>query len=116
MYVRDDSLDLKKYMFVINMCVSGNITDHFAISGNRADCQSKESTQETLVSLVGMCCGVSFVNVLHRLEKIITTLALVSMVKWTRTVAGLLIHVPTTPLKRWLLQMFNSFHGLYSLS
>lgn len=48
---------------------SGNITDHFATSGNRADCQSKESTQETLVSLVGMCCGVWLAKVLHRLEK-----------------------------------------------
>ncbi|KAL7553161.1 hypothetical protein ACHAWF_016410 [Thalassiosira exigua] len=47
----------------------GNITDHFAIVGNRADCQSKESTQETLVSLVGMCCGVWLANILHRLEK-----------------------------------------------
>jgi len=46
-----------------------NITDHFAISGNRADCQAKESTQETLVSLVGMCCGVWLAKVLHRLEK-----------------------------------------------
>ncbi|KAL9185188.1 hypothetical protein ACHAXT_002965 [Thalassiosira profunda] len=46
----------------------GNITDHFAISGNRADCQSKESTQETLVSLVGMCCGVWLAKALHRLE------------------------------------------------
>lgn len=47
----------------------GNITDHFAISGNRADCQSKESTQETLVSLVGMCLGVWLTNILHRLER-----------------------------------------------
>mmetsp|Transcript_14512 Transcript_14512/g.31565 ORF Transcript_14512/g.31565 Transcript_14512/m.31565 type:complete len:612 (+) Transcript_14512:18-1853(+) len=48
----------------------GNITDHFAISGNRADCQSKESTQETLVSLVGMCCGVWIAQILAGLEKI----------------------------------------------
>jgi len=46
----------------------GNITDHFAIIGNRADCQAKESTQETLVSLVGMCCGVFLAKALHRLE------------------------------------------------
>ncbi|KAL7528748.1 hypothetical protein ACHAXR_002608, partial [Thalassiosira sp. AJA248-18] len=48
----------------------GNITDHFATSGNRADCQAKESTQETLVSLVGMCCGVWLAKVLHRMEKV----------------------------------------------
>ena len=47
----------------------GNITDHFAISGNRADCQSKESTQETLISLVGMCLGVWLANILHKLER-----------------------------------------------
>ena len=47
----------------------GNITDHFAISGNRADCQSKESTQETLVSLIGMCCGIWLAKILYKLEK-----------------------------------------------
>mmetsp|Transcript_11883 Transcript_11883/g.25324 ORF Transcript_11883/g.25324 Transcript_11883/m.25324 type:complete len:590 (-) Transcript_11883:322-2091(-) len=47
----------------------GNITDHFAITGNRADCQAKESTQETLVSLIGMCFGVWLGKVLHKLEK-----------------------------------------------
>jgi len=47
----------------------GNITDHFAICGNRADCQAKESTQETLVSLVGMCMGVWMAGIIHRLEK-----------------------------------------------
>ena len=50
----------------------GNITDHFAISGNRADCQAEESTQEILVSLVGMCCEVWLAKVLHRLEKCVT--------------------------------------------
>ena len=47
----------------------GNITDHFAICGNRADCQAKESTQETLVSCVGMCMGVWMAGIIHRLEK-----------------------------------------------
>ena len=47
----------------------GNITDHFAICGNRADCQAKESTQETLVSIVGMCMGVWMAGFIHRLEK-----------------------------------------------
>jgi len=47
----------------------GTITDHFAICGNRADCQAKESTQETLVSLVGMCMGVWMAGFIHRLEK-----------------------------------------------
>ena len=47
----------------------GNITDHFAICGNRADVNAKESTQETLVSLVGMAVGVCLARWLHRLEK-----------------------------------------------
>ncbi|EED88432.1 predicted protein [Thalassiosira pseudonana CCMP1335] len=40
----------------------GNITDHFSISGNRADVSAKESTQETLVSLIGMALGVWLSN------------------------------------------------------
>jgi len=47
----------------------GNITDHFAISGNRADVNAKENTQETLVSLLGMCMGVGLAKWLHYLEK-----------------------------------------------
>ena len=47
----------------------GNITDHFAISGNRADVNAKENTQETLVSLLGMILGVGLAKWLHSLEK-----------------------------------------------
>jgi len=47
----------------------GNITDHFAICGNRADVNAKESTQETLVSLMGMIMGVWLARWLSALEK-----------------------------------------------
>jgi hypothetical protein len=47
----------------------GNITDHFSIRGNRADVNAKESTQETLVSLMGMALGVWLTKFLHSLEK-----------------------------------------------
>ena len=47
----------------------GNITDHFANSGNRADVNAKENTQETLVSLLGMVLGVGLAKWLHFLEK-----------------------------------------------
>lgn len=47
----------------------GSITHHFAIHGNMADLNSKESTQETLVSLLGMIFGIGLARYLHRLEK-----------------------------------------------
>eukprot|EP00804_Cyclotella_cryptica_P001111 CCRYP_008409-RB/>CCRYP_008409-RB protein AED:0.05 eAED:0.05 QI:125/1/1/1/1/1/5/1622/638 len=48
----------------------GNITDHFSIAGNRADVNAKESTQETLVSLIGMGLGVCLTKFLHSLEEL----------------------------------------------
>ena len=47
----------------------GSITHHFAIHGNMADLNSKESTQETLVSLLGMIFGIGLARYLHGLEK-----------------------------------------------
>ena len=47
----------------------GSITHHFAIHGNMADLNAKESTQETLVSLLGMIFGVGLARYLHALEK-----------------------------------------------
>lgn len=46
----------------------GSITQHFSRRGNVADLNAKESTQETLVSLVGMVLGVALARFLHRLE------------------------------------------------
>lgn len=47
----------------------GSITHHFAIHGNMADLNAKESTQETLVSLLGMIFGIGLARYLHALEK-----------------------------------------------
>jgi hypothetical protein len=46
-----------------------SITVHFAIQGNMADLNAKESTQETLVSLTGMMLGVSLARQLTKLEE-----------------------------------------------
>ena len=52
-------------LLVLEGATKGNITDHFSISGNRADVNAKESTQETLVSLIGMVLGVWLTKFLH---------------------------------------------------
>lgn len=80
----------------------GNITDHFAISGNRADVNAKENTQETLVSLLGMCMGVGLAKWLHYLEKkdestvehkIISLLTNAQLISWTVFVILTIIHI-----------------------
>ncbi|KAL7454202.1 hypothetical protein ACHAWC_005823 [Mediolabrus comicus] len=80
----------------------GNITDHFAISGNRADVNAKENTQETLVSLLGMCMGVGLAKWLHYLEKndestvednIISLLTNAQFISWTVFVILTMVHI-----------------------
>ena len=46
----------------------GSITQHFCLRGNMADLNAKEGTQETLMSLIGMICGVYLAKYLSRLE------------------------------------------------
>lgn len=50
----------------------GRITQHFARHGNMADLSAKESTQETLVSLLGMIGGVLVARMLQHLQYFIT--------------------------------------------
>lgn len=50
----------------------GRITQHFATKGNMADLTAKESTQETLVSLLGMIGGVAVAKFLQQFPVIIT--------------------------------------------
>jgi len=78
----------------------GNITDHFAISGNRADVNAKENTQETLVSLMGMIMGVGLAKWLHCLEKKDDTSALgdklmtdTQYISWTIFMILTVIHI-----------------------
>jgi len=47
----------------------GSITQHFAMDGNMADCNAKEGTQETLVSLVGMVWGIGLARYLQKMEE-----------------------------------------------
>jgi len=62
----------------------GSITQHFCKKGNMADLNAKESTQETLVSLIGMILGVSLANYLQKLEdkKTICSMS-ASSISWT---------------------------------
>lgn len=46
----------------------GRITQHFSRHGNMADLSAKESTQETLVSLLGMIGGVAVAQLLQRVQ------------------------------------------------
>ena len=46
----------------------GRITQHFSKHGNMADLTAKESTQETLVSLLGMIFGIGLAHVLQGLS------------------------------------------------
>ena len=46
-----------------------SITQYFAITGNMADLNAKESTQETLVSLLGMMMGATLASQLQQYEE-----------------------------------------------
>mmetsp|Transcript_33041 Transcript_33041/g.38262 ORF Transcript_33041/g.38262 Transcript_33041/m.38262 type:complete len:524 (+) Transcript_33041:123-1694(+) len=46
-----------------------SITAHFALRGNMADLNAKESTQESLVTILGMVLGVALANKLRAEEK-----------------------------------------------
>lgn len=50
----------------------GRITQHFSRHGNMADLSAKESTQETLVSLVGMFGGIFVANLLRHVPYVFT--------------------------------------------
>jgi hypothetical protein len=77
----------------------GNISHHFAISGNISDVNAKESTQETLVSLIGMCMGVGLARWLHCLERKgernegDNLLANVQLISWTIFILMTMIHI-----------------------
>ena len=51
----------------------GRITHHFSINGNMADLTAKESTQETLVSLLGLLGGIALAHLLRHDESYIGT-------------------------------------------
>lgn len=68
-----------------------NITVHFAMEGNMADLNAKESTQETLVSLMGMLCGVTLARWLRDYEK--SHPEFTEQIQWTTFTFLTLVHV-----------------------
>lgn len=68
-----------------------NITQYFAIEGNMADLNAKESTQETLVSLIGMLCGVTLARWLKDYEK--SHAEFTEQIQWTTFIFLTLLHV-----------------------
>lgn len=68
-----------------------NITVYFALQGNMADLNSKEATQETLVSLLGMLCGVTIAKWIGNYEK--SHPAVVEQIQWTTFLILTAIHV-----------------------
>ena len=69
----------------------GSITHHFAIRGNMADLNAKESTQETLVSLLGMIMGIGLARYLHALEK--KEIDAAQLISWVIFVILTIVHV-----------------------
>jgi len=68
LYVASVATACKAMCGVAAGATKGSITHHFAIRGNMADLTAKESTQETLVSLLGMVGGLCLARYLHWLE------------------------------------------------
>lgn len=72
----------------------GSITQHFCLRGNMADLNAKESTQETLVSLVGMILGIVLARYLHSLEtNQDTDKPITATVTWSIFILLTLVHV-----------------------
>lgn len=72
----------------------GSITHHFALRGNIADLNAKEQTQETLVSLVGMLCGVALARYLRRIEQhSMDNKSTAALVSWTIFIVLTVLHV-----------------------
>lgn len=67
-----------------------SITLHFAREGNMADLNAKESTQETLVSLLGMILGVTLARWLQNMGK---TASESNRVQWIVFIALTMLHV-----------------------
>lgn len=63
----------------------GSITQHFAVAGNMADLNAKESTQETMVSLTGMLLGIYAAKSLQAYDDVVAN--------WTIFTVLTVIHV-----------------------
>lgn len=70
-----------------------SITQHFALEGNMADLNAKESTQETLVSLIGMVLGITLAHKLQSLQETSSSNDLVVVIQWVIFLSLTLLHV-----------------------
>lgn len=73
----------------------GSITQHFAMAGNMADVNAKESTQETMVSLTGMLLGIYAARTLQSYsnEKSSSVTIPAAIINWTIFTVLTLIHI-----------------------
>jgi Vitamin B6 photo-protection and homoeostasis len=68
-YVSATSVLCKTMCGISAGATKGSITQHFAIHGNMADLNAKESTQETIVTLIGMVGGIYAAKYLQEYEQ-----------------------------------------------
>ena len=70
-----------------------SITYHFALQGNMADLNAKESTQETMVTLIGMVGGIYMAKLLQSLENDSRTNHVSRYITWVFFLVLTLIHI-----------------------
>jgi Vitamin B6 photo-protection and homoeostasis len=68
-YISSTSVLCKTMCGISAGATKGSITQHFAIHGNMADLNAKESTQETIVTLIGMVGGICSAKYLQQYEQ-----------------------------------------------
>jgi Vitamin B6 photo-protection and homoeostasis len=68
-YISSSSVLCKTMCGISAGATKGSITQHFAIRGNMADLNAKESTQETIVTLMGMVGGIYAAKYLQQYEQ-----------------------------------------------
>jgi hypothetical protein len=68
-YIASSSVLCKTMCGISAGATKGSITQHFAIHGNMADLNAKESTQETIVTLIGMIGGIYAAKYLQQYEQ-----------------------------------------------
>jgi hypothetical protein len=93
----------------------GRITHHFSRHGNMADLSAKESTQETLVSLLGMIGGVVFAHMLQHAPYSVTWIMfgfLTFLHVWANYKAVVLLKLATLNPERTQVLLNNVIHVL----
>ncbi|KAI2632149.1 vitamin B6 photo-protection and homoeostasis-domain-containing protein [Hypoxylon sp. NC1633] len=107
---------LSTYPKVLALCAAGilralcgisggaakaSLSAHFARSGNIAELNAKDGSQETVISLMGMLAGSLFVQVVHGREAVMAwMIVLVSLHLWTNYQAVRSVHMNTLTKQR----------------